>query len=184
MFSATFNILPGSKTNPDFTTLMPTVDVQVDTQMGIWKMSLWIPGVSTITGTALALTGTIHAIVHLACAIFDSAHREQHLEEAKLGGRNIAYGLVAALLPIVGNIAILVKDLWDANEYCKMASQYKKDNESECKDHVILFYDGVQVASKGFDCMDQTAKNFGYTGDNRPGFWDQVKIVNSWKLLI
>lgn len=169
MFSVTGNILPGSCTNPSFVTLVPNINTGYnETRTNAWKITLWIPGVSTITGLALALTGTIHAIVHLVCALFDKKNREGHLKEAKLGGINIVYGIVG-MIPAVGNIAIMIKDTIDGNanhalvgsrEYCKL--YVDEDWASIFKENAVKIF-----------------KELGFTATNPPGFWDQVNVMQN-----
>ena len=122
MFSATGNILSGSQHRPDIYTISkhktippvnygdlknPTVEKSVQFST-CWLNNLGkIPGVSTITGSGRALLGIAHSIFHLASAIFGSKNRAKHLEEAKLGGKNIGQGLVE-MIPVIGNIIMIL----------------------------------------------------------------------------
>src|SRR5690349_17346812 len=93
MFSATFNILPGSDAYPEYITIINPAasDVCIDTQTTTWNRLSWYPVISTISGIARALLGIVHIIVHLACAVF-SASREYHLSQARLGASNVLRG--------------------------------------------------------------------------------------------
>lgn len=68
-----------------------------------------IPLVSTVTGSARGFLGLVHAVMHLAVSIFDSRRRHNHLEEAALGGYNVARGAVEAI-PVIGNGIVFISD--------------------------------------------------------------------------
>jgi len=175
MFSATGKILPGSIDHPAMATLVDsTSQFDADTQVCTWNKLGYIPIVSTITGCARALLGIIHSIVHLASAIFDSKNRDHHLQEAKLGGYNIGRGIVE-MIPVVGNIILLVKDLIIAKKYTDLALDYKKANRRECSNHLLLFVNGNKVGQKSFDELNRIAQKEGFK--KKPSFWQEVNLV-------
>ncbi len=171
MCSVTDAILPGSVDNPAFTTIInppqtPYFQDKIKTlPFNGWRISLWIPVVSTVTGFCLALVGIIHSIIHLTGAIFDSDNRHHHWREFNRGIWNVPYGIVA-MLPILGNIAICIKDYQDVAKYDKKAQKYIAKYPEECKNSVILLYDGHKVAAKAFwrlkELIHQKNASFSY----------------------
>ena len=176
MFSATFNILPGSKIHPSIATVI--TDQNYDTQVSRLNTLGYIPLVSTITGCCRALLGIIHAIVHLVVAIF-SKDTAYHLGQAALGGRNIARGLIE-MVPIIGNVALLGRDLVVAWKSTCEARKYAESHRDEVTGRSVLFVDNENVASKSFVDMIQLLTKEGYTpNSNPPQFWDIVRCIQA-----
>lgn len=156
MFSATGNILSGSQNRPDTYTIsikegngFRSSSTLSSTNCTLNKIG-YIPGVSTITGCGRALLGIVHSIVHLASAIFDSKNRSKHLEEAKLGGKNIGRGLVE-MIPVIGNITMSVVDVIRMNKFGKQAEEVMRKNPNEYKNQVTLFAYGKEIAKRTVD---------------------------------
>lgn len=111
-FSATGNILSGSIWNPNYENIVETGASSRNSQTtsnNTWNVLGYIPVVSTITGCGRLLVATVHAIVHLAAAIFDRCHRGHHLVELQLAGLNIARA-VGEMTPLLGNLILLIVD--------------------------------------------------------------------------
>jgi hypothetical protein len=182
MFSAIGNILPGSISRPDIATIMTTRDSNLPSDKEAlpckWNMLGYIPVVSTFTGCGRALLGVAHVIIHLSKAVFDSENRSQHLEEAKLGVRNIVRG-ICEMVPIVGNVALFFKDALTIYEQSQIADEYKRKHQEECNNQLILFINGQKVGQKSFDEMIEIASTAGYTDKNRPAFWETVNLIQS-----
>ena len=72
----------------------------------------YIPVISTLSGPARMVFGKIEAITGLAIAVFASTERRSNwgLELALHGAANILRGTVETI-PVIGNIACVVKDL-------------------------------------------------------------------------
>jgi hypothetical protein len=174
MLSVTDRILPGSINCPAIATLVPYEEFDVDTQVCTWHKLGYIPGVSTITGCARALLGIIHSIIHLASAIFDSKNRNHHLLASKIGGYNIVRGIVE-MIPAIGNIICLVRDLKIAKKDSDLAMEYQKANQKECSNHVLLFVNGQKVGQKSFDELNEIAHKENYK--KRPSFWQTVDLI-------
>ncbi len=102
MFSATGNLL-----KPD---IFP-VTIGKDSFHDVSALNAYgyIPGVSIISGTARALLGLVHTIVHLATAIFDRKNCNEHLQESLFGVKNIVRGAVETV-PFAGNVICYLYD--------------------------------------------------------------------------
>lgn len=176
MFSATFNILPGSTINPSMATIIAQGGSYTDTQVSRWNNLGYIPVVSTITGLARALLGVIHSIVHLVMALFDGHNRAYHMEQVALGGRNIVRGSIE-MVPIVGNLALFIRDLVVATKVPSAVRDYARKNPNEVHNRTVLFVDNENVASKSWDEMKQILINENVTSE--PPFWDLVRMIRA-----
>lgn len=175
MFSATGNILPGARGHGSVVTLLdPTNRYAPDTQTCTWNKLGYTPLVSTITGCARALLGTIHTIVHLTLALFDAVNRNYHLQEVRFGGCHIVRG-VAEMVPILGNLYSLGTDLLLASQIDKQVGEYRTQHHQDCENHVLVFYDGELAGRKSFDEMNVLAHQAGYI--LKPSFWQIVDLV-------
>jgi hypothetical protein len=147
-FSATGNLLPGSMQRPDIVTFMLLKPGSTQTGSTNCRLNLlgYIPVVSTITGLGRALLGLVHTIVHLACSIF-SKNRDHHLEEAKLGAKNIGRGLIEAI-PVIGNITMFIVDLKRMNKFEKMAKDQIDKNKSAYNNQAVMFIYGQEIAKR------------------------------------
>jgi hypothetical protein len=165
MFSATGTILTGSQIRPDIYTIATN-----EGEDGYYKRELvttlstmnkvgYIPGVSTITGCGRALLGLVHSIVHLVSALFDSKNRSQHLEEAKLGRKNIARGLVE-MIPVIGNITMLVVDTKRMIEFTAKAIKIMESNPRKYNNHITLFAYGKELGKKTTAEYDAALEEF------------------------
>jgi hypothetical protein len=96
-----------------------------------------IPVISTFSGPVKVVVGLIHSIAHLAAAIFDRAHWANHIEEAKLGAKNIVRGAVATV-PLIGNFMIIQYDISRQRAYIR-----KIKFEENC---AVLYECGKKVA--------------------------------------
>ncbi len=134
----------------------------------------YIPGVSTITGCGRALLGIVHSIVHLATAIFDSKNRAKHLEEAKLGGKNIARGLVE-MIPVIGNITMFVVDLKRTNKFEKQAEEVMNKNPNEYNNHITLFIYGNEIAKRPTNDVNKELAELAKT--KKPSQSDLINII-------
>jgi hypothetical protein len=144
-FSVTGNLLTGSKQRPDITTIAivkPGIrNIRSDSSM--LNCLGYLPVISTISGLSRALLGTVHTIGHLACAIF-SKHKEHHLQEAKLGLKNIGRGLIEAI-PIIGNITMLIIDIQRTSIFENMVKNQIEMNHSYYDNHVTKFAWGKEI---------------------------------------
>ncbi len=160
MFSATGNLLPGSRARPDLVNLAScqynAVDnAQEESGASICSISIttincplnkagYVPGLSTVTGLARALLGIVHTIVHLAAAIFDLQNRALHLEEAALGGKNIVRGLIE-MTPIIGNIAVGIFDMKRVEKFVNSARDTVRADPRLYHDQATLFIYGEEA---------------------------------------
>lgn len=154
-FSATSRLLLGSMQRPDIITVLSVKPGLVNSSFKIGstprKLNIlgYIPGASTITGLGRALLGVVHTIVHLAFSIFNE-HRAYHLEEAKLGAKNIARELIEAI-PVIGNITMFLVDMRRLVKCEKMIKEQIHKNESNYSNHSVLFFDGKEIAKRPID---------------------------------
>lgn len=155
MFSATGTILAGTEYRPDYYTIsqgnqsvstIDNINVTLLNDLGM------LPVVSTFTGCGRYLLGLIHTIVHLSCAIFDGINREHHLEEAKLGAINVARGVVE-MVPVVGNLAVLIVDAVRVAKYKNQLENYFIEDADTYKqnDHFIILGCGKMIVSYGYE---------------------------------
>ena len=147
-FSATGNLLPGSMQRPDTVTFIEKKVGSTTTGLTSCRLNIlgYIPAVSTVTGLSRALLGLVHTIVHLACSIF-SKNRDHHLEEAKLGAKNIGRGLIEAI-PVIGNITMLIVDFKRTSKFEKMAEDHINKNRSAYNNHITMFIYGKEIARR------------------------------------
>lgn len=110
----------------------------------------YITGISTVSGLVRAALGLIHTIAHLACAIF-SKKREDHLQQADIGFKNVVRGLVEAT-PVIGNISILIVDLYRINKAIKAIKDQNKFSENQTQ---IIDYRGVVLRITGSEHFEQ-----------------------------
>lgn len=157
-FSATGHLLSGSMHRPDTVTLMflehkkgafpGHYSSSTRTGSTLARLNFWgyVPGVSFFTGLGRALLGIVHTIVHLACAIF-SKNRGHHLEEAKLGAKNIGRGVIEAI-PFIGNITMYIVDLLRINKFEKMAKDIVDKDKTAYDNHAVMFIYGQEIAKR------------------------------------
>lgn len=178
MFLATGRLLPGSVKRPCMATLIdPSCKQGASTQVCRWNRLGYIPVVSIFTGFCRVLLGTIHTIVHLVAAIFDKKNRSEHLKEAELGARNIVRG-VAEMLPfLVNNIVLIIIDYVKAKSQTDLALEYKKTNEQECENNVVLFIDGEAEGKKSIQDLEEHSKQ--HHLKTKPDFWEIVNLIQS-----
>lgn len=171
MFSATGNILRGSRERPDFyieththpnnRDIVPEGIKMVNVR-GVIKLKYKsynttaythtyilnalgrLPVVSTFTGCFRAFLGLIHSIVHLVSAIFDAKNRALHLKEVKLGGKNIGRGLIE-MLPIIGNITMLVVDNKRIKKFKKEALKTINEDPVKYDGFIVTFSYGKEI---------------------------------------
>jgi hypothetical protein len=164
MFSATGGVLTGSQLRPDTYTISIKESKGFSSSSSIASSNCtlnklgYTPVVSTITGCGRALLGVIHSIVHLASAIFDAKNRAHHLEETKLGGKNIGRGLVE-MLPIIGNITMFVVDLKRMNKFEKQAKEIMAQNPDDYNNHITLFAYGKEIANHTKEAVQDALKS-------------------------
>lgn len=178
-WSVTGNILSGSVQRPDILTGVGikgnaySHDIAYDSINCKLNICGYIPGVSTITGLSRALLGLVHTIVHLVCAIF-SSNRTHHLQEAKLGMKNIGRGLVEAT-PIIGNIATFIVDKIRTNKFHEQTSEVISRNKAVYYNQVALFSYGQEIAKRSIEeCDAELAKLNGKHTDA-----DIVRIIRN-----
>lgn len=176
MASVTFNILPGSTIHPSMATIIYPGGGKYETDVSRWNYIGYIPFVSTITGCCRALLGIIHTIAHLVLAIFDSQNRAFHMEQAALGGRNIVRGAIE-MMPIVGNLALLIMDIVLGFKATSAAKDYYDTHRNEVRDRMVLFMDNENVASKTQDEFQAICLRKGYNLSNIPQYRDLVHIL-------
>lgn len=147
-FSVTGNLLPGSIQRPDIVTIVFTQDHKyVHRSSECWQNTLgYIPVVSTVTGLTRALLGLVHTIAHLACSIF-TKNRDHHLQEAKLGAKNIGIGLVEAI-PFIGNIRMFFVNQERLSKFEIMAEQQMGKKYSAYDHHAVMFIYGKEIAKR------------------------------------
>jgi hypothetical protein len=151
-FSITGNLLPGSMQRPDNVLFVFKKNINQSSSTNTvsnWNIAGYLPVVSTISGLSRALLGLVHTIGHLACSIF-SKNKEHHLQEAKLGAKNIKRGLIETF-PIIGNITLFINDQIRLGKYEKMADQQIKNNTNAYINHAIMFTYGKEIAKRPLD---------------------------------
>lgn len=179
VFSATGNLLPGSVERPDTLTFMFLRQDGWSSEFNMGSTSCrlntlgYIPVVSTISGLGRTLLGLVHTIVHLACSIF-SKNRDFHLEEAKLGAKNIGRGLVEAI-PVIGNITMLIVDRVRMTKFEKMAADHIDKNKAAYNNHAVMFIYGQEIAKRPIAEFDSEMNNL----NREPTLADLVKIVRN-----
>lgn len=166
MVSATGQYIPGSTQYPEISSII--YRNTVDTQTCRWNISLYIPGVSTVTGFGLALLGLVHTINHLTRAVFDSQNRNFHLQEAKLGAVSILKGIVG-MVPIAGNSILLIKDFIVAFKESKNAVLYLSKHRNKCFSNMVLVVGDKKVASKNEAELEEFLVHGGF--EKKPSFW-------------
>lgn len=156
MFSATGNLLSGSPLRPDILTVIEVQnsnfvsDKKSSTYMFSYTFSPFdklgcIPLVSTVSGLGRVLLGVVHAITHLACAIFDKINREYHFNEVRFGLKNVSQGLVE-MFPIVGNVISMKRYAEKEKHFEKIARQ---NIHSPANDNLAtVFINGKEITKK------------------------------------
>lgn len=130
-----------------------------------------IPVVSTITGLTRALLGLVYTINHLARSAFNQ-HRQYHLQEAKLGAKNIKTGLIESL-PIIGNITMYIIYLKREKIFDQMIKkQIAKGTFDNC---ATVFYDGQEIAKRSLSEYENAIQKLG----RKPTDWDMIKIIEN-----
>lgn len=187
MFSATGNILSGSADRPDMYTIATKKLTSQSTSLVFISENSnrlgstlctfnklgYIPGISTVTGCGRALLGIVHSIVHLASAVFDSKNRAKHLEEAKLGGKNIARGLIE-MIPVIGNITMCVVDWRRTIKFEKQAEEVMKQNPGKYNHHTMLFIYGKEIAKRPNAEVDKQLAKI-----KKPSEFDLINIIKN-----
>jgi hypothetical protein len=178
-FSATGNLLTGSIQRPDTVTCRfsdktarRNISSTYSTNCTLNRLG-YKPIVSTITGLGRALLGLVHTIVHLVCAIF-SKNKAHHIQEAKLGAKNIARGLIEAI-PIIGNITMFVVDYLRMGKFEKMVAEQVNKNRASYDNQAVLFVYGKEFARRPIAEFNAEYENL--SSSKKPTEDDLVQII-------
>lgn len=147
MFSVTGDLLNGTELRPDIYLIAKDEgeSMAYDTTNAKLNSLGVIPVVSTASGFVRFSLGLVHTIVHLACAIFDTANRDKHLAEARLGMINVVRGLTE-MIPVVGNLTLLMIDMFRIHRFRTQVQEIVDANRDAYRLHTTLFVPGQEIA--------------------------------------
>lgn len=187
MFSATGKMLSGTERRPDIFTIYTQEEGRKKVGMGASEQDAmarsrlnicgYIPGVSTLTGAGRSLLGTVHTIVHLASAMFDSKNRSDHLAEAALGGKNMLRGLVETV-PVIGNIATFTHDNKRSQKFNKRNRIYMKASHGG---KAIVLGNGKEIVNCSLETFNKRVKEL--SKEKSVSTNDKIQIIREESIL-